>query len=81
MIGEVRAPDAEPPPEAAEPLPADPDAFWRGKPLPEGWLPAAVRPKVTGALPKRLGNLQFWRGEKALQEALAVIYASASGDS
>jgi uncharacterized Zn finger protein len=76
-LGENRVAEEAPPPEA-EPLPAEPATFWAAKPLPPDWPGAALGPKALAALPRRLGNLPFWRGEVALVKALEPIYESAS---
>lgn len=61
----------------AEPLPPDPIEFWKPKALPSD-LAAASGPRTLAALPRRLGNLPFWRGEVALVKTLEPIYESAS---
>lgn len=80
MLGEGRS--AEPQTaEAArepEPLSAKPDEFWNSKPLPDDFLGDVRPPKVVAALPRRLGNLQFWRGETPFLKALEPSYESAS---
>ena len=69
--------EADPPP-ALEPLPADPMSFWvtSGTQVEIG---GEVRvPSVDAALPKRLGNFPFWRGEEHLMDVLEGIYCEAS---
>lgn len=62
----------------AEPLPAAPDAFW-GKGSDGRDRFGEVRiPPVAAALPKRLGNFPFWRGQERLLDALDRIYRQAS---
>jgi uncharacterized Zn finger protein len=62
-------------PEKTEPPPADPAQFWAAKPLP---APDMTPPSSVAALPRRLGNLQFWRGDLPLHKSLESIYESAS---
>jgi len=64
--------------EKPEPLPPDPEMFWRGDGLPAGLRTATTAPAVAAALPKRLGTLPFWRGEVKLMEALEPLYRAAS---
>ncbi|MBI3409115.1 MAG: SWIM zinc finger family protein [Planctomycetes bacterium] len=61
-----------------EPLPSQPEEFWRGAALPEDFFGPVERPPVTAALPKRLGAFPFWRGEERFLDALEPIYRSAS---
>ena len=64
-----------------EPLPSDPDAFWR---QPE-WDdnnddligPARV-PDTPAALPRQLGRFPFWQGSEEFLPALEAVYARAS---
>jgi uncharacterized Zn finger protein len=78
MLGERRAPDEEAPaPTPAEPLPSSPAEFWSAKPLPDELIGDVSGTGVTAALPRRLGNLQFWRGEVTLVEALEPAYEGA----
>ena len=67
--------ETAPPP---EPLPVEPAVFWGDSVIDEGILDEVRFPPVTAALPKRLGNFPFWRGEKRFLEALEPIYAAAS---
>jgi len=66
----------------AEPLPADPDAFW-GAAAPSTpaatsvWGDARV-PPVAAALAKRLGSFPFWRGEETFLDEMERIYDEAS---
>jgi uncharacterized Zn finger protein len=62
----------------AEPLPAKPEEFWGAKVLPTDLLGDVSRPRSVAALPRRLGNLQFWRGESPLPKALEASYENAS---
>jgi uncharacterized Zn finger protein len=70
--------DADAPLQAPEPLCADPSAFWQGPTLPEDLFGEVRRPPVSAALPRRLGNFPFWRGEKPFLDALEPLYARAS---
>ena len=75
------SPRVEPAEERAggpEPLAAEPRTFWG---QPDGVDPggADVRiPAVSAALPRRLGNFPFWRGEEGFLTSLEVIYRQAS---
>jgi uncharacterized Zn finger protein len=61
-----------------EPLAADSSLFWRGGILPEDLFGEVRVPPVPAALPKRLGNFPFWRGEEHFLETVEVVYAQAS---
>jgi uncharacterized Zn finger protein len=61
----------------AEPLAPSPQDLWAPKPLPADVLAGIEVPEIAAALPRRLGNLQFWRGESALAEAVELVYAKA----
>lgn len=65
-----------------EPLPFNPEAFWRALPEVPGEekspsLEAHV-PLIPAALPKSLGKFPFWCGEEDLLEVLEEIYKKAS---
>jgi uncharacterized Zn finger protein len=67
---------------APEPLSADARLFWEGsaeqldgKESPFGEVQA---PPVNAALPKRLGNFPFWRGQERLLDAVSSLYSAAS---
>lgn len=66
--------EPEPPP---EPLSADPEEFWRIGAVPADLLADLDTPRPAAALPKRLGNLQFWRGVQPLPVALEPTYERA----
>jgi len=72
------APEVAPTPLPAEPLPLDPPQFWHPGPLPDDLFGEVRVPPLPAALPKRLGNFPFWRGEEALLEVLEPVYATAS---
>jgi uncharacterized Zn finger protein len=60
----------------AEPLPADPAAFWSGGEIPP---PADVRvPDATAALLRRLGPFSFWRGKSPMTAELDPLYERAA---
>jgi uncharacterized Zn finger protein len=77
MLGESRDARESDPPEA-EPLPSKPQEFWSAKPLPPDLLGDVTLPRTAAALPQRLGNLQFWKGETPLPKALQPVYEEAS---
>lgn len=79
ILCESGAEAAPPEPEfEPEPLTADPREFWSAKPLPPDLLTGVEVPKIPAALPRRLGNMQFWRGEAPLVEALEPVYEAAA---
>jgi uncharacterized Zn finger protein len=60
----------------AEPLPADPAAFWSGGEIPP---PPQVRvPDATAALLRRLGPFSFWRGKSPMTAELDPLYERAA---
>jgi uncharacterized Zn finger protein len=63
---------------AAEPLPADPKAFWAGGSLPDDLFSDVQPPPVSAAWPRRLGNFPFWRGQERFLDALEPLYRAAS---
>jgi uncharacterized Zn finger protein len=61
-----------------EPLSADPAIFWaEGSPA-DDVIGEVQTPPVSAALPKRLGNFPFWRGEERFLDALELLYRQAS---
>jgi uncharacterized Zn finger protein len=65
-------------PAQPEPLAVNPDEFWHAKsPIPDLFDDVTL-PKALAALPRRLGNLQFWRGELPLLKALEPSYENGS---
>ena len=82
ILGESRAeqtaveePIAPSPP---EPLAINPDEFWHPKNSIPDMFDDVTLPEALAALPRRLGNLQFWRGELPLLKALEPSYESGS---
>jgi uncharacterized Zn finger protein len=72
---------AEPAPEIVlppEPLAVDAGSFWQGGALPENLFGEVRTPPVNAALPKRLGNFPFWRGEENFADAMNKLYEQAS---
>lgn len=61
-----------------EPLPADLSSFWNGRKLSEALFGEVRIPPVPAALPKRLGNFPFWRGEVKFREAMEAVYPRAA---
>lgn len=61
-----------------EPLTTEPASFWQGGKLPEDFLGEAQLPPVTAALPRRLGNFPFWRGQERFLEAIEPVYTQAA---
>lgn len=62
----------------AEPLPAEPAAYWSSRALPDDFLGEVVIPPDPAALPRRLGSFPFWRGEEPFLPALERIYRHAA---
>jgi uncharacterized Zn finger protein len=63
---------------APEPLPEDPELFWR-LPGKERMVEKEVLiPRLPAALANRLGNFPLWRSEEPFLESLERIYAAAS---
>ena len=71
----VRTSDRLSPP---EPLPTDPDEFWRPTSASEASTIAADVPMTSAALPNQLGALPFWRGEEDFIAVLEHMYSMAS---
>jgi hypothetical protein len=69
---------AEHAPPEPELLPAKPEEFWGVKPMPTDLLGDINLPRAIAALPRRLGNLQFWRGELPLMQVLEPSYENAA---
>ncbi len=71
---EFATPEPEKP--KPEPLPLDVAAFW-GKSQEYSFGDVCI-PNIPAALPKRLGNFSFWRGEENFIEAMERIYRNVS---
>jgi uncharacterized Zn finger protein len=71
LLAEACAPEPEP-------LPANAEEYWRARPIPADLLGDVNVSRPVAALPRRLGNLQFWRGEVELAKALEPAYENAS---
>lgn len=72
---------AEPATEPAylpEPLAADAESFWQCGTLPDNLFGEVRTPPVNAALPKRLGNFPFWRGDENFADAMNNSYSRAS---
>ncbi|HEX4167370.1 MAG TPA: SWIM zinc finger family protein [Bryobacteraceae bacterium] len=65
-------------PARPEPLAINPDEFWQTKSPISDLFDDVTPPKALAALPRRLGNLQFWRGELPLLKALESSYENGS---
>ena len=63
---------------AAEPLPADPAAFWGERNDPDDSPGEVHVPPMPAALPRRLGGFPFWRSEEGFLDAMDGIFAAAS---
>jgi uncharacterized Zn finger protein len=61
-----------------EPLAADAVAFWQGGQVAVDFFGEVRGPPVAAALPRRLGNFPFWRGETPFLAALEGLYRQAS---
>lgn len=63
---------------APQPLPADPAAFWGPGGEREAFNWDLRPPAISAAIPKRLGRVPFWRGERDFLDEMEEIYRSAS---
>ncbi|MEP7270906.1 MAG: SWIM zinc finger family protein [Acidobacteriota bacterium] len=66
------------PPLPPEPLASDATVFWLGAALSEDLLGEVRLPSVAAALPKRLGNFPFWRGDERFLDALEAVYSKSA---
>jgi uncharacterized Zn finger protein len=62
----------------AEPLPAEPGAFWSAGDLPEDLFGEVRVPPASAAWPRRLGSFPFWRGGERFLDALEGVYRQAA---
>jgi uncharacterized Zn finger protein len=63
---------------APEPLPGDPDLFWRSPARDRTEEKEVSIPRVPAALVKRLGSFPLWRGREHFVEKLERVYSAAS---
>lgn len=61
-----------------EPLSTDPIVFWEGETIPETFFGEVRLPPVQAALPKRLGNFPFWRGDRPFLAEMESLYEKAA---
>src|SRR5665213_1868991 len=71
MLGQSTEADAA---VEAEPLPSNVREFWDAKPIPPDLVGESGGSASVAALPRRLGALQFWRGEVPMIAALEPMY-------
>jgi uncharacterized Zn finger protein len=62
----------------SEPLINDPLLFWEGEVVPDTFFGKVRVPPVQAALPKRLGNFPFWRGERPFLSEMESLYEQAA---
>jgi uncharacterized Zn finger protein len=62
----------------SEPLTSDMSKFWSGGSVSDDLLGEVPIPLLPAALPKRIGNFPFWRGEERFLDAIEPIYIQAS---
>jgi uncharacterized Zn finger protein len=62
----------------SEPLAAEAESFWSGATLPDDFFGEVSLPVVPAAIPRRLGNFPFWRGEERFLEAIDPVYSQAA---
>lgn len=58
--------------------PLDPREFWKPPEFPADFWGPLELPPLSAALPQRLGNFPFWRGEAPFLDALTPVYMSAA---
>ena len=63
---------------ASEPLPEDPELFWRSPGKEKQVEKEVLIPKLPAALANRLGSFPLWRSDEPFLESLERIYAAAS---
>jgi uncharacterized Zn finger protein len=59
-------------------LTSDVSKFWNGEAISDDIFGEVRIPPIAAALPKRLGNFPFWRGEEKFLDVMESIYAKAS---
>lgn len=62
----------------SEPLTPDVSKFWSGDSVSDDLFGEVLIPQVPAALPKRIGNFPFWRGEERFLDAIEPNYVKAS---
>lgn len=62
----------------SEPLTSDVSKFWSGGSVSDDLFGGMLIPLTPAALPKRLGNFPFWRGEERFLDAIEPNYVQAS---
>jgi uncharacterized Zn finger protein len=62
----------------SEPLPAEPERFWRGQTEPSAPPPLWNPPALHAALIRRLGPIPFWRAAEHFQDAMTALYTQAA---
>ncbi len=75
----IEEPEAESP-SALEPIPEDPDLFWRSPVLERTGEKEVSIPRFPAALVKRLGSFPLWRGREHFVESLERVYSAASSE-
>jgi len=73
--GEVPAADVNEEPATPEPIPLDEKGYWDGGNLSDDLFGVVEAPRKAAALPKRLGNFPFWRGEERFISAIEPLYS------
>lgn len=72
------SPEMIEPESSPEPLKTDATLFWQGRELLDDLFGEVDIPRVSAALPKRLGNFPMWRGNDHFLDALESMYESAA---
>ena len=70
--------EEEEPPPPPEPLPVEPEVFWGQVSVEDDVHGVVSIPPMFAALPKRLGNFPFWRGEEDFLSTMEEMYCRAS---
>ena len=73
-----RSAKSEHTPVPSQPLPTNPDAFWRADDSAVFEAGEVERPTLTAPLLRRLGAFPFWRGHEDFLEAISAIYQAAT---
>jgi uncharacterized Zn finger protein len=58
-----------------EPLAPDAAQYWQGGSVPDDFFGEVRLPPASAALPRRLGNFPFWRGDEHFLDAMQAIYS------